>query len=145
MGDLFLPAQSADIKTFIDLRLGIDTHIVPAGRKDTTSMSERTDMQRPCLDLLESLRQHGAPIAATRTNSGKIQTIHRTWINMCDAGWPDITASIDGKFVGIETKFNKGKQSKIQKYRQEIIQTSGGIYLLVDDLDVLREYLEPYI
>lgn len=105
-------------------------------------MSERTDMQRPCLDLLESLRQHGAPIVATRTNTGLVKTIKGNWVQLCRDGWPDITACIEGRFVGIETKRSKNdRQRKTQEDAQEMIETAGGIYLLVNELGVLREYL----
>jgi len=98
-------------------------------------------IQRACLDLLEALRLQGRPIVATRTNSGKIQTIEGRWVQLCREGWPDISAIIDGRFVGIETKRLTGRQGKAQALIQAMIERAGGVYLLVNDLGVLRRFL----
>lgn len=54
-------------------------------------------------------------------------------------GWPDIVAVLpDGKFLGVECKSETGKQSPEQRDVQEMIDRSGGLYLLVrsaDDFD----------
>jgi hypothetical protein len=98
-------------------------------------------IQRACLDLLEALRLQGRPIVATRTNSGKIQTIEGRWVQLCREGWPDISAIIDGRFVGIETKRLTGRQGENQRKAQRFIEHAGGVYLLVNDLGVLRSFL----
>ncbi len=105
-------------------------------------MSESDERVAPCLALLESLRRAGKPIVATRTNSGKVQTIHGRWIELCDAGWPDITATIAGKSVHIECKELKGKQRDTQIKMQAKQEAAGGVYLLVKELRVLRDYLK---
>lgn len=58
-------------------------------------------------------------------------------------GIPDIIACVNGYFVGIEVK-NKGKlynQSEEQKIHQELIERSGGIYILADNLEIVKEKL----
>lgn len=45
---------------------------------------------------------------------------------MTKKGIPDILACIDGKFVAIEVKAQRGKVSNIQKYRINQIINSGG-------------------
>jgi len=82
---------------------------------------------------------------ATRTNSGKIQTIEGRWVQLCREGWPDISAIINGQFVGIETKALKGKQRDSQLKTQASIEHAGGVYLLANKISVLREYLSAVI
>lgn len=45
-------------------------------------------------------------------------------------GMPDICALINGLFVGVEVKSEKGRQSPGQKRWQELIEKNGGIYVL---------------
>jgi hypothetical protein len=78
---------------------------------------------------------------ATRTNAGKVITIDRRAVQLCREGWPDITAVIEGKFVGIETKQATGWQRESQRKAQEAIEAAGGVYLLVNKIGVLRNYL----
>ena len=54
-------------------------------------------------------------------------------------GTPDIIACVNGRFVGIECKSKRGKQSELQKYREEKIRLSGGTYMLVNDY---RKFIE---
>ena len=58
-------------------------------------------------------------------------------------GIPDIIACVNGRFVGIEVK-NVGKlknQSEQQKIHERLIKDSGGIFILADSLDVVKEEL----
>jgi Holliday junction resolvase len=58
-------------------------------------------------------------------------------------GIPDIIACVNGRFVGIEVK-NKGKlknQSEQQKIHEQLIKKSGGIFILADSLDTVKEEL----
>lgn len=47
------------------------------------------------------------------------------------SGVPDILASIDGKFYGIEIKANKGKPSILQLVNLRKIRKSGGVGVLL--------------
>ena len=58
-------------------------------------------------------------------------------------GIPDIIACIQGRFVGIEVK-NKGKlynQSEQQKIHEKLIKDSGGIFILADSLQAVKDEL----
>lgn len=58
-------------------------------------------------------------------------------------GIPDIIACVNGRFVGIEVK-NEGKlntQSEQQKIHEELIKQSGGIFILADCLDTVKDEL----
>ena len=47
------------------------------------------------------------------------------------SGIPDILACVNGRFVAIEVKAEKGKPSELQLYHQQKIKDSGGIaYIL---------------
>lgn len=102
-----------------------------------------SELQKACLDLLESLRRRGKPILATRTNAGRIRTPEGRWIKLCDPGWGDITACIGGNAVMIECKKPRhGLQKNDQKFVQGLWERAGGTYLLVNNLEVLRGYLK---
>lgn len=56
-------------------------------------------------------------------------------------GSADISATIMGRSVKIEIKYNKDRQSKDQKIYQEAIEKSGGIYWIVKTFeDFLKKY-----
>ena len=52
-------------------------------------------------------------------------------------GTPDLIAVIDGKFIGIEIKAQKGIQSIQQKDFEKKVNAAGGYYYLVRSLDEL--------
>lgn len=99
-------------------------------------------VKKAVCDLLEVLKRQGKPVVWSRTNAGQIQTIDGYWIRLCEPGWPDITGIVAGDAVGIETKRPKTpKQRKTQTDMQEKWEFAGGIYLLVNNLEVLRAFL----
>ena len=59
-------------------------------------------------------------------------------------GIPDIIACIKGLFVGIEVKApgRINNQSQEQKIHQKNIELAGGIYLLVDNLKEVVDFVE---
>jgi hypothetical protein len=51
-------------------------------------------------------------------------------------GWPDLTGCMPGgRFIGVECKADKGRQSEDQKEVQRIIEKMGGLYILAHSLD----------
>ncbi len=46
-------------------------------------------------------------------------------------GVPDILACVNGKFVGIEVKAEKGKPSQLQIHNRDRIRESGGISIIL--------------
>jgi hypothetical protein len=57
-------------------------------------------------------------------------------------GWPDLTGIMPGgRFVGVECKAAKGRQSEDQKEVQRIIGRLGGLYILAHSLDELKAEL----
>ena len=50
---------------------------------------------------------------------------------MTKAGIPDILASVNGYFVGIEVKASNGRPSELQKWNIEQIHASGGFGVIL--------------
>lgn len=50
-------------------------------------------------------------------------------------GIPDIILVKEGKFIGLEVKQPKGKQSDNQRVFQEKLEKAGGFYYIVTSLD----------
>lgn len=72
-----------------------------------------------------------------RNNSGATKTPHGSFVRFGAVGSPDIVAVCSGRYVGIECKTGKGKQTDNQKSFQEALERAGGMYLLVRSLDDL--------
>jgi len=58
------------------------------------------------------------------------------------AGCPDIIVLKDGRFIGLEVKTDKGKQSDLQKEAEEKIERCGGEYYIVRNLEDVVEILK---
>ena len=59
-------------------------------------------------------------------------------------GTPDIIACVNGRFIGIEGKYNTGKQSNWQKLRQKQIEDAGGIYIIAYSVEDVKNAIEMY-
>ena len=69
----------------------------------------------------------------------------KTWSNGIQrSGIPDLIVCLNGHFVGIEVKAEKGKPSELQKYNIKKIKEAGGIAMIVypDDFEDLKKLLE---
>lgn len=60
------------------------------------------------------------------------------------AGTPDITACINGKFVGIEVKKPGGRVSPLQAAHIELIKQAGGVAFVAYSLEETKEYLKKF-
>lgn len=58
-----------------------------------------------------------------------------------EKGLPDIFCCLDGRFVVIEVKAGKDRQSEEQQHRQFEIERAGGIYLLIHSKDEFLTWL----
>lgn len=63
------------------------------------------------------------------------------------AGIADIISCVNGRFVGIEVKRPgaKNEQSEQQKVHERNVIKSGGIYILADCLDDVKNVVEPLL
>lgn len=69
----------------------------------------------------------------------------KTWSNGIQrSGIPDLIVCLNGHFVGIEVKAEKGKPSELQKYNIKKIEEAGGIAMIVypDDFEDIKKLLE---
>jgi len=60
-------------------------------------------------------------------------------------GTADISATIRGRSVKIEVKYGKDRQSDDQKRYQQQIETAGGIYIIVRNMDEFIEWFDEFI
>lgn len=74
--------------------------------------------------------------------------ILKTWSNGIQRqGVPDILACVNGYFVGIEVKAEKGKPSDLQLWNIKKIKEAGGIAMVVypKDFDNMKEIINELV
>ena len=95
------------------------------------------DVQKACLDYLAA-----RGIFNYRNNTGSFQDRGTgAWYRFGAVGSPDIIAVVKGRYIAIECKGTKGKQSDVQKDFEDRLVRAGGFYILVRSLDELIESL----
>ena len=102
-------------------------------------------IQQMCLNYLEILENQGK-LYFFRSGAGAVKTIRTNgsqgFFKTGKAGVPDITLLYKGKFIGLEIKTEKGKQSLLQEFAQTKIEASGGYYFIVKSLQELIKLIE---
>jgi hypothetical protein len=91
----------------------------------------------------------------SRTPEGQFKADLRAYLESIGAFWsnitggpyskigdPDIVICYHGHYVGIEAKTYTGRQSPLQKVREQQIIAAGGRYILARTLDDVRHVLE---
>ena len=79
--------------------------------------------------ILRWLRAQGALVAVT--DAGAAYRAGAFFGDAVPGGWPDITGLLpDGRFIGVECKSKRGRQSPAQKAIQHEISKRNGIYIL---------------
>jgi hypothetical protein len=91
---------------------------------------KESDVQRQILDYLKLKR-----IFHYRNNSGVFVDANKHFYPFGATGSPDIICVLNGRYVGIQVKAAKGKQSVHQKEFQNHLEAAGGKYILARDLD----------
>ena len=61
-----------------------------------------------------------------------------------EKGLPDIWCCIGGRFVVIEVKAGKDRQSVFQAHRQSEIERAGGMYLLIRSKDEFLKWFSEF-
>lgn len=59
-------------------------------------------------------------------------------------GDPDLIICLNGRFIGVEVKTSGGRQSPIQKKREEEITQSGGEYIIVRKMEEIERLVGEY-
>ncbi len=96
--------------------------------------------------ILDYLARRG--VFHFRNNSGALpmqRNGQQYFVRFGAKGSPDIICVIAGRFVGLEVKDEKGKQSEDQKEFQRSLESAGGIYFLVRSIDEAMEAVEDCI
>lgn len=98
--------------------------------------------QTPEALVLAACRQvlQARGVAFWRINTGATKTADR-FIRYGSVGFSDIVACIGGRFVAIECKAPKGKQSEAQAAFQAEVERAGGSYWLVKSSEDLERLL----
>ena len=113
-------------------------------RESEVFKSPRRRRKKPELAIQKAvaayLRKVGCLVAVTDAGSAhKAGAYHGAAV---PPGWPDLTCLTgDGKFLGVECKAPKGRQSNLQKQMQYQIQQRGGLYVIARSIDDVREVL----
>lgn len=101
-------------------------------------------IQKTCMDYLQVLEAQGK-LYFFRSQAGAVNTVRRNgskgFFRTGRVGAPDITVCYNGKFIGLEIKNEKGKQSEAQKEAQKQIEATGGYYFVVRSLEELIKIL----
>jgi hypothetical protein len=90
---------------------------------------------RSCLDYL---RFRG--VACWRQNSGALVTPGGGFLRAADInGVADIIGLLpSGRFLAVECKSSRGRQSEAQRAFQAMVEGSGGLYLIARDIEDLK-------
>jgi hypothetical protein len=91
-------------------------------------------IQKSIIDYLSLLENLGK-LYFFRANSGAVKLESGRFMKTGKAGCPDIICCVGGKFIGLEVKNEKGKQSPTQKDTEEKIKKVGGEYYVVRSVD----------
>ena len=91
---------------------------------------KESDLQRTILAYLALKR-----IFHYRNNSGAFKDATGHLYRFGAVGSPDIVCVKGGKYIGIEVKGPKGRQSTGQVAFQEALQKAGGEYILAHELE----------
>lgn len=70
-----------------------------------------------------------------RHQSGMVKTWNGGVVKMGKAGWADILGCHKGRFVAVETKVGKNKQTPQQLEFQRRVTDCGGVYWVIRDID----------
>lgn len=107
----------------------VPTHLGFITNTPLKNMTEEKSLQHFILDYLTK-----KGIFHYRNNSGTMFSEYKgktRAFKLGVVGSPDIICVINGQYVGIEVKSQKGKQSEGQINFQKALEKAGGLYLLV--------------
>ncbi len=97
-------------------------------------MSE-SEIQKSIINYLKVRRDYQHDLVFWRINTGAARLGGRV-VNYGYVGMADIIGVLrGGRFMAIEVKAEKGKQSAEQKVWQETVTNTGGIYILARSVD----------
>jgi hypothetical protein len=111
------------------------------GAKPSKSKPSTTNTNRLTAQVIKYLEWKGH-FCSRIQSQGQYHPGRGRWIkSKVKRGIGDIIACIEGKFVMIEIKYGKDKQSEYQKAIEKEVEKSGGDYLIVKTINDLLIYL----
>jgi hypothetical protein len=91
--------------------------------------------------ILLWLRANGCLVAVT--DAGAAYRAGAFFGDAIPAGWPDITGLLpNGRFIGVEVKAPKGRQSDVQQHIEREVRKRDGIYVLARSVDDVQRAVE---
>jgi len=95
-------------------------------------------VQKACLAWL---RAQGALVAVT--DAGAAYRAGAFFGDAIPRGWPDLTGLLpDGRFIGVECKAKRGRQSPAQQAMEHEVRRRNGIYVLARSVNDLQNGIE---
>ena len=89
-----------------------------------------TAIQRAIITLLQYLENQGK-LYFFRSGAGAMKTANGSYFKTGKPGCPDISMCMCGRYIGLEVKTKKGRQTASQKEAQQRIEKAGGEYHIV--------------
>ena len=90
--------------------------------------------------IVRWLRAYGCLVAIT--DAGAAYKAGAFFGDSLPPGWPDITGLLpDGRFIGVECKAKRGRQSLAQKLMEQEIRKRNGIYVLAYSIEDVEKLL----
>lgn len=110
--------------------LSLNAELHPRGQFwtcDTGQIVPISEAKRAVKEILRLDLKQGA--AALRAAAAEIvRSLRRMMVGVI--GQPDIQGCLDGRWIGIEVKTEKGRQREGQKVFQAAIERAGGVYII---------------
>jgi len=98
-------------------------------------------IQKGILDYLTMISKQ-MPLYFFRAGSGAVKTMQGRYFKTGRPGVPDIVVCWAGKFVGLEVKAPKGRQSQAQKKAEQEIASAKGEYHIVRSVSDVKAIIE---
>ena len=98
-------------------------------------------IQKEVLNYLQLMENMGV-CYCFRAGSGMIETKRGNMFKTGKVGCPDIVCSYKGKFIGLEIKNEKGKQSDYQKEAEQKIIKADGEYHIIRSVDEVLKIIK---
>lgn len=93
-------------------------------------------------EVLKALRTHPSVAWVERMNTGAIK-IENRFVRFGFKGCPDVIGMLrDGRFIGVETKSQKGRLRPEQALFLELVRSNGGVAFVAKDCRDVYKYLE---
>ena len=81
-------------------------------------------------------------VLAWRNNTGALRGVNGRFVRFGLVGSPDILACVNGRFVGLECKTARGKQSQAQMVFAAALSAAGGVYAVVRSAEEAKNIFE---